>query len=166
MGAASDFDPWFEANYPRALALARRLLLSTPAAEDAAAEAFARALARWGRVGRLEHRDAWVLRVTANVAIDQLRRRRDPTLMVVPVDGEDLAALRVTVSALLQALPRRQREVVVLHHLGGLSTGEVALALDLSTNTVKTHLRRGLSTLRRQVAQAGDRIGEEARDHG
>ncbi|MBV9041360.1 MAG: hypothetical protein JOZ68_10160, partial [Acidimicrobiia bacterium] len=80
MGAgteASDFDECFRALYPRARSVAYRILGSRPAAEDAAAEAFTRALVAWRRVRSLPYRDAWILRVSANVAID-VRRRRSP----------------------------------------------------------------------------------------
>ncbi len=53
-----------------------RLLGNKAQAEDTAAEAVARALVAWKRVGPLPHRDAWVARVAINLAIDQLRRRR------------------------------------------------------------------------------------------
>jgi DNA-directed RNA polymerase specialized sigma24 family protein len=55
--------------------VAWRILGSVPEAEDAAAEALARALVDWSRISRLEHRDAWILRVTINLAIDVARRR-------------------------------------------------------------------------------------------
>ena len=77
-GPAGDdgFDDWFVARYPQARRVAHRILGSVTAAEDAAAEAFTRALVDWTRVSALPHRDAWVLRVTSNVAIDAARRRR------------------------------------------------------------------------------------------
>src|SRR5258706_14042127 len=76
--SASGFDEAFETLYPQARSLARRLLPTLSDAEDAAAEAMARALARWDRVGGLPDRPAWVLRVTTNVALDLLRHDRPP----------------------------------------------------------------------------------------
>jgi len=53
----------------------------------------------------------------------------------------------------LRRLPRRQREVVVLRYLAGLSETQVAEMLDISRGTVKTHLRRGIAGLRKDMNQ-------------
>jgi RNA polymerase sigma-70 factor (ECF subfamily) len=158
MGDGSDdFEELFRRLYPSTVSLARRILGSETEAEDAAAEAWARALAGWWRIGRLDHREAWVQRVTANVAIDAVRRRRSsPAPAATPLSPEDAAAVRVTMVAALRALPRRQREVIVLQHLAGLSREEVAGALHISTTSVKTHAARALAHLR------GLGLGEEA----
>lgn len=144
-----DFDEAFAVLYPRARRVALRILESVPDAEDAAAEALARALIRWKRLGKLAYRDAWVLRVTANVAIDAARRRQvAPPLEARTVNGDDQVVLRLTLVAALAALPRRQREAVVLRHLAGFSEAEVCAALGVSQNTVKKHLQRGMARLR------------------
>jgi RNA polymerase sigma factor (sigma-70 family) len=90
-----------------------------------------------------------VLRVTVNEAIRRLPRR--PPLVPQPLDQTDptdVVVVRQTLVAALRLLPKRQREVVVLRYLVGLSEAEVAVALGLSLGTVKTHLRRGLARLR------------------
>lgn len=147
------FDEAFRALYPQARSVALRILGSVPDAEDAAAEGFARALVDWRRVGGLAYRDAWILRVTTNVAIDVARRRRraEPDPVVGP-DGDDAAVLRVTLVAALAELPARQREAIVLRHLVGLPEREVAAALGVSSNTVKKHLQRGMERLRSSPA--------------
>jgi RNA polymerase sigma-70 factor (ECF subfamily) len=50
--------------------------------------------------------------------------------------------------AALRALPERQREVIVLRHLAGLSEPEVAEYLGISLGSVKTHMRRAKESLR------------------
>lgn len=65
---------------------------------------------------------------------------------------EDLTASRLALVDALRALPRRQRDVVVLRHLSGLSEQEVAAALKIAQGTVKTHLRRGMAALRGRLA--------------
>ena len=52
------------------------------------------------------------------------------------------------VVAELRALPRRQRDCIALHYLLELTVAEIADTLGLSPNSVKTHLKRGLATLR------------------
>jgi RNA polymerase sigma-70 factor (ECF subfamily) len=159
MDTAEDgFDDWFRATYPRAVAVAQRILGSRPEAEEAAAEAFTRAFASWDRVGPLPHRDGWVLRVASNVAIDAARRRRpEPMRVEATVDPDDATVLRLALGAALAALPRRQRQAVALRHLADLTPDEVAAAMGVSTNSVKKHLQRGLDRLRQTVPnQMGD----------
>ncbi len=158
--SASGFDEAFESLYPQARALARRLLPTIADAEDAAAEALARALARWDRVGALPHRTAWVLRVTTNVALDMLRhdrvRRVDRVLRRGADELSDGADDRVVVVSLISTLPRRQQEVLVLRHVAGLSEEETARALGISRNSVKTHAHRGLRAARARGSDWGD----------
>jgi RNA polymerase sigma factor (sigma-70 family) len=157
--APEDFERAFASLYPAARSVAKRILGSLPAAEDAAAEALTRALVDWERVRTLPYRDAWILRVTANVAIDMARRQRPAPVALDDDHGDgpvgDAAALRVTLVAALAALPRRQREAIVLRHLLGLPEAEVAAAMDVSSNSVKKHLQRGMDKLRRSVPDAG-----------
>lgn len=149
---APGFEAWFRDLYPQARGIAYRILGSAPAAEDAAAEAFVRAFADWPRVGALGHRDAWVMRVATNVAIDVARRSPPPATAEVPTpDAHELVVLRSTLVDALARLPRRQREAVVLRHLAGYPAREVATAMGLSDNSVKKHLQRGLDRLRRTV---------------
>lgn len=149
----ADFDDFFRAMYPRARALAFRLLGSRTAAEDAASEAFVRCLVRWRRVGGLEHRSAWVMRVTTNVAVDVLRRRPPSAVLPSLADSpgaelDDAIATRLALRRELVALPKRQREAVVLRYFADLSERDVAAAMRVSTNSARTHLRRGLAQLR------------------
>ncbi|HEY3844342.1 MAG TPA: sigma-70 family RNA polymerase sigma factor [Acidimicrobiales bacterium] len=151
----TEFEDWFRALYSSALGVACRLLRDPAEAEDAVAEAFARALVAWRRIRGLPYRDAWLLRVVANVAIDQARRHRHGP----PVDAwveahDDIAVLRLALSAALRALPRRQREAIVLRYLAGLSTAEVASYLQISPESVKEHVARGVVKLR-------DRLGPQ-----
>jgi RNA polymerase sigma-70 factor (sigma-E family) len=149
------FETFFDRVLPRAVSTARRLLDDRTSAEDAAVEALARAYADWERLAHLPHRDAWALRVTANVAYDQLRRqaRRRPleSLPDTSFDAIDTATLRATVVPALKRLSKRQREVVVLVHIGGLTQEEVADVLGCSLGSVKTHSSRALARLRRDL---------------
>jgi RNA polymerase sigma factor (sigma-70 family) len=136
---------------PRAVAAAQRVTGERASAEDAAVEALTKAHLRWSYLAGEEWRDLWVLRVSVNEAIRHLPRVARP---VTPPEGVDLAEMVATREMLgwaLTALPRRQREVVVLRHLLGLSEVEVAMALQISHGTVKTHLRRGLAVLRSRL---------------
>ena len=154
-----EFEEWVLATRRRARSVAVRIVPAAVDPEDITAEAYARALVRWPSVRAMPHRDAWLLRVVSNLAIDAVRSssRRERALALeraveaVPA-GDDATADRLVLGLALSRLSRRQQEVIVLRHLVGLPEAEVAAALGVSVNTVKTHLARGLSTLR-------DRLG-------
>jgi RNA polymerase sigma factor (sigma-70 family) len=145
------FEAAFDDLFPRAVRLANRMLGDRAAAEDVAAEALARAYARWPKVGGLSYRDGWVLKVATNLSIDRLRRRVPEVWPQVEADFEDGVELRMALNAALVTLAPRQREAVALRYLGGLSDQEVALALGISLGSVKTHIHRGLKGLRSRL---------------
>jgi RNA polymerase sigma factor (sigma-70 family) len=118
-------------------------------AEDVTAEAFARALARWRKIGRLDWREAWITRVAVNLAID--RRRRNPPPMSkssVGRDPTDAVADHEVLVAAMRRLSRRQRAVIGLRYLVGLPIAEIAERMGLAEGTVRVHLSRGLRRLR------------------
>ena len=47
----------------------------------------------------------------------------------------------------LRALPKRQRDCVALRYYHDLSIPDIAETLGVSTNSVKTHLQRGLRSM-------------------
>lgn len=166
--AAADvaFEEFFRSNYSRAFGVAVRMLGNAAEAEDAAAEAFSRALVRWRRVGSLDYRDAWVLRVTANVSIDVLRRRRKLTTTDVPMrDAQADTVERLSLLHELETLPERQRDVLLLRYFGDLSDDDIARCLTMANGTVKSHVHRGLARLRQRfgVEDAGPNDGKEVR---
>jgi RNA polymerase sigma factor (sigma-70 family) len=99
----------------------------------------------------LPYRRAWVVRVAANLAVDTTRRRRPAVVTQLVPDLAEATTLRLALAAALRALPRRQREVVAMRFLGGLTEAEVAGSLGISLNSVKKHTRRAISALRMRL---------------
>jgi RNA polymerase sigma-70 factor (ECF subfamily) len=108
---------------------------------------------------------AWCDRITVRVAISHLRKRRDrerqtreigPDLYAVSSDpGQpDDYLLRREAVRWLDALPREQREVVVLHHVVGLSAPELAEQLGIPFETARSRLRLGMSKLRENLERS------------
>ena len=157
------FEDVFRRVLPRAVKVARRILGNETRAEDAAAEALARAHASWNKVGSKPYCEAWILRVTANVAVDMTRSERHtlPTgLEQRPSedsrDDAEGTLSRVDLAAALAALPRRQREVIILQYLEGLSEAEIAEAMGVSPGTVKKNGFRARETLRKRLGEDVD----------
>lgn len=158
LARSASFEANFDEMFIKARRLAHRMLGDPAAAEDVAAEALVRAYARWARVGDLPYRDAWVLRVTTNLALDMLRKRQPRQAPRLEDEFEDAAAQRMTLAAALRRLPRRQREVVALRYLAGLSEHEVARTLGIGDGTVKTHVSRALARLRETLTDSFEEV--------
>ncbi len=124
----------------------------------------------WLRVHRAAHRHdpsrplrPWLATVALNTARTHLARGRSPEVArEIPerpspgaspgglTEGRELADW---LRAELDALPEPQRVVVHLSCVVGLAQADVANALDLPVNTVKTHLRRGRLALAHALAR-------------
>lgn len=154
----TDFEGAFDELFRRAFVVGRRILGDEASAEDVAAEAMARAFAHWRKIGDQPWREGWVVRVTTNLALDVARKRSrmsDSAPLEQGADDDDVAVRLALVEAMAR-LPKRQREVVALRHLGGLSEKECAEALRVSTGSVKTHLHRGVAALRSRLGAEVD----------
>lgn len=152
------FEALFDSCFARAVAVARRIVRDGAVAEDLAAEAFARAFAHWPRLRDEPGREGWVLRVTANLAIDVTRRRPAYLRGRQAPDLGDEVAVRLALAAALRSLPKQQRSVVVLRYLADLSEAETARALGIAPGTVKAHLHRAIGRMRRHMNRNEDEI--------
>ena len=156
-GDHAAFDTLAQRHLLRLKQAALRLLGDQHAAEDVAQEAMIRA---WKSAGRFDPSRAragtWLHRIAVNLAVDQLRRRRqDGALHDELVDPQDSAetamADRQRLTALAQGLamlPDRQRAALALIYGGGQTGAEAAKALDISLRALEGLLRRGRQVLR------------------
>lgn len=150
MAPLFEFEVFFKDEYEpmvRALTLA---LGNRGAAEDAAQEAFSRALDRWSRVGLMERPAAWVYVVALRHERRQLRRLRRPIDSAGSEQVDEAAAVvdRLDLTDMLGRLTARQRRAVVLRYHADLSLSEVAAALGCRVGTVKATLHQALGILR------------------
>ncbi|MEO1055874.1 MAG: sigma-70 family RNA polymerase sigma factor [Actinomycetota bacterium] len=112
-------------------------------ASDAEAEAFVQAIARGDGIDDVER---WVWRASFRIAAGLLTVER--TVSVVPDRGDGRVPFSVVefVSELSMLSPQ-QRACVVLRHVGGYSSAEIAEILDTSTGTVSVQLNRAHNAL-------------------
>jgi len=126
-------------------------------AEEVVQEAFTRAAGRWHRLREYDLPELWVRRVAINLATDRRRRVRRRLAVLAQLDAEAAAVVPpisvdgLAVAAALATLPRRQRQVVVLHYLLDVPVGEVARQLSMPVGTVKSRLARARSALAEQL---------------
>jgi RNA polymerase sigma factor (sigma-70 family) len=149
-GRVSDpsFDEAFPELFDAGYRVAFRLLGVREDATECAQEACARAFADWKKLSARGDVTPWVVRVSSRLAIDHWRRTRRARSRVPGSEPNASIPDRVDLYRALDALPARQREVVVLRFLADLPEATVAGALGCSVSTVKTHAARGLAALR------------------
>jgi len=121
--------------------------------EDVTQEIFYRLFSRIGTLRKPEALRSFVISFAIRIVKWELRRRRArrwltlsetgevPDEQVMVMDAESRYALR-RLYALLDRLSTRERLVLVLRHVEGMTLEEIAEAMELSLATVKRALRR------------------------
>ena len=148
-------------------------------ARDLVQEAFIRV---WRNLDQYDSRfrfSTWLFRIAHNLAIDHLRRRRQPVISLergeddegdeVRLDPADVRrgplgelANRELAAALHREIAKLQpsyRELVVLRHLVGLAYNEIAELKGLPLGTVKNKLFRAHSVLREALGEYLGQVG-------
>ena len=115
----------------------------------------------WTKIGKLREPKAfssWLTRIVANTAVARARRKK----IFQPLNGAEFAARevppddRIDVQRLLTKLAPRQRAVLHLTVIEGLSDSEVGEVLGISSSSVRVHRMRGRQHMERLVAR-GDK---------
>jgi RNA polymerase sigma-70 factor, ECF subfamily len=152
------FDRLYRSSRDDVYAYVASLLRDAPAAEEVTAAAFERAYRKRNRFDpeRGEPR-AWLFGIARNAALDELRRRgRQAELTAEPVDldsrafeeGSEHSERRLAVSAALERLEPRERELIALKFFAGLANAEIAQVLGISESNAGTKLHRAMTKLR------------------
>lgn len=147
--------------------LAYRMLNNAGEAEEAAQEAFIRAYTRLDSYDPAHKFSTWLLSITSNYCIDQIRKRRalllsideplapHPALMSDKSKGPEAQLLmneqQELVQSLLAELAPDYRQAVVLRYWYEMSYEEIAEAMDTTVSAIKSRLFRA----RRQLAETG-----------
>jgi len=139
--------------------LALRMLGTRDLAEDLTQEVFMQLNGNLRSIDSNRHLRFWLRQVTSNRAIDQLRRRA--RLQLTPLEEEtqlfsDEEAsdplLQRQMRALLAELSPPARAVLLLRYQEDLDPQDIARTLDMPLNTVKSHLKRSLESMREKTA--------------
>jgi RNA polymerase sigma-70 factor, ECF subfamily len=147
-----------------------RIVGDGPTAEEILQEAFVRTWKQAGTFRTVRGNFAsWLLSITHNLAVDELRRRqRRPQR----IDGPDISetlyglideatnveeaaeagALRERVSIAMRTLPEAQRIAIELAYFSGMSQREIAAYQREPLGTIKTRLRLGMQKLKTALA--------------
>lgn len=132
--------------------------------EEAAADVF---LALWKNAPRIKPGGvrAYLGGIARNKARDALRSLREELpleedVLSIPGPGPDEALtereLAERTRCAVELMPEPDREIFLRHYYYCQGVADIALALDMNANTVKTRLRRGRERLRKELAEGDD----------
>lgn len=170
-----DLAAQFQAQRPRLVALAARMVGPGGEAEDAVQEAWLR-LSRTDRT-TIDHLDKWLTTVTSRICLDLLRARRTrpsaPLELVVDRPDDDPAAdpaeaaaaadaMGTALLVVLDTLSPVERLAFVLHDLFGMPFEEIAPIVGRSVLATRQLASRG----RRRVRGAEPGVGRDAAGAG
>ena len=162
-GDAGAFDTLFSRYHSRVRAVAMRYVGDEHQAEDLVQETFLNVIRALPRVDASFNFGAWIHRIAVNICQDELRRRgrravhvdttsndpEDALLRIAdsdrhnsPEDALEATHLRHLVWEVAKKLPERQRMVLTLRELQGLSYASIAHVMGISDAAVETLLHR------------------------
>jgi RNA polymerase sigma-70 factor (ECF subfamily) len=149
--------------------LCLRMMGNEEDAADMAQEAMVRAWRSLSSYKGQSRFSTWLYRVTSNVCLDELRRRKNgPSESIQemmesgfePVDPQetpekalDRRELRQELQRAIARLSEEQRAALVLRDVQGLPYEEIAQILDLNLNTVKSRISRARAALRQMLRE-------------
>jgi RNA polymerase sigma-70 factor (ECF subfamily) len=151
-GDAPAVEALFDEHWVTAWRAAYAVTGRTDLADDAAQDAFVNAIRQLSKYDRSRPFAPWIAKIAVNRARDLVRaeRRRN----VASLSDEMESPQRADASGLLaavSALPRDQREAVVLHHVLGFTVKEVAEVVGAPEGTVASRLGRGVGQIRQSM---------------
>jgi RNA polymerase sigma-70 factor (sigma-E family) len=146
----------YHSHYTALVRTAVLLVGDVPTAEEVVQDSFIAMYRAWWRLRDASKALPCLRSSVRNRARSVLRRRavagrhaRAPAPDAASAEENALAALeRSSVLAALDALPIRQRQVMVLRYYADLSEAQIAATLGIAPGSVKAHAARALSSLR------------------
>ena len=157
---------------------ARAIVSNEEEAEDVMQQAYVNAFTHLHQFSGAARFSTWLTKIAIHESLARVRRRGryeafdadashgEPLMSRDPAENPERQAFTGELRGLLEwaidTLPLGMREVFVLRDVEGLSTAEVAEALDVSEDVVKTRLSRGRAALRRVLIQRTGASAPEA----
>lgn len=154
-GEQAAFATLVRAHQASVFSIALRMLGSRAGAEDLAQEVFLKLHRNLAAIESPAHLAYWLRRVATHRCIDRLRRQKQ--VQIAPLDealelsetaGTEDPLLARHLNDLLSRLTPTARAVVLLRYQEDLDPLQIARMLEIPVNTVKSHLKRSLATLR------------------
>jgi len=140
------------------------ILRNATDAEDAVQETFLRVLKHQDSLAEIRDQRVWLVRIAWNISLDRKRRKKtrpedddiDDLARVLPAPGitaEDAAIgsqQQSRVLALMEKLPAKERQVLLLSAFDELSTAQIAQIIGTTESSIRSRLfraRKEMATL-------------------
>jgi RNA polymerase sigma factor (sigma-70 family) len=146
-----NFADFFSQEYSIVLRYIRKIVLSKEIAEDITAEAFARCYAKYDQVSKHESPSKWVTRVSFNIAMDTLRRRKSHSKYLSffksEIDHKSYDRTPQSTHAdvfdeIVDKLSSRQQEIYILKYVWEYTVDEISILLNISKTNIYTQITR------------------------
>jgi RNA polymerase sigma-70 factor, ECF subfamily len=138
-------------------------------AEDAVQETFLRVLRHREKLGEIRDQRVWLVRIVWNVVLDKKRRSKtkpetdDIADHVRTLRAEEFGADQTAISSqqharilqLIDQLPRKEREAILLSALQELTTAQIATVLGTTESSVRSRIFRARRLLDVLLEQEG-----------
>ena len=147
-GRVAQLDALYRVEYAGMVRLAYTLLGSNAEAEEIVQDSLLEVYRRWHDIRKP---GAYLRCTVVSRCRSALQRRK-----MHPAYAMEELAVSAEASELWDVLTRLsddRRAVIVLRYYGGYPASDIATMLEMSAATVRSHLRRGLATLKKELAE-------------
>jgi RNA polymerase sigma-70 factor, ECF subfamily len=176
-GDADAFEYLYRAHCKRVYGLCLRMIKNSAEAEDLAQQAFLQVYRKLGTFRGESGFSTWLYRVTANVVLMHLRRKKPTEILTEdlqrpssngevlceygPSDTSMLGALeRLNLKRAIRKLPAGYKKLFLLHDVLGYQHNEIAELLGCSSGCSKSQLHKARKRLRRLLQ--GEQVRPES----
>ena len=175
-GVAAAFEYLYKAHCRRVYSLCLRMIKNPAEAEDLTQQAFLQLFRKISTFRGESGFSTWLHRVTVNVVLMHLRRKKPTELLAEDVElctsnGESStghsssdtsmfgAIERLNLMRAIRKLPSGYKQVFLLHDVIGYEHNEIAGLLGCSTGSSKSQLHKARKRLRRLLQGEQGRVG-------
>jgi RNA polymerase sigma-70 factor (ECF subfamily) len=148
------FADWYEEHYRRVFASVVLVAGDHGVAAEAVDEAFARALERWAHVRAMGSPAGWTFIVARNLLRRSARGRAREQANPLTPGGEP--EIDVALWQTVRSLPNRERELIALRYVAGLTELQIASTLGIAPGTVARGLHDARARLHSMLAPEED----------
>lgn len=140
-----------------------RKIAGADKADDAAQNVFVRYMSHYREFQSEEHVRAWLIRVTYNCSMSELKNSWTEHTTALPDDDSSAALIAPdaapvaadnTISRAVDMLPQKYRTVIHLYYYEEYSVRQIAEATGQRETTVRSHLTRGRQKLEKILKEA------------
>jgi RNA polymerase sigma-70 factor, ECF subfamily len=160
-GTGASFGEVLREQQGMVFSIALHFLRDRSAAEEVAQDVFLQLHRNFGELETGVRMVFWLRKVTANRAIDYIRKRKLRATVALEDAPEPQSAgaqpdllLNQKLRALVATLPEKARMVTVMRYQEELMPEEIASILGMPVRTVKSHLQRSLAMLREKIGRS------------